>query len=43
MGIDTQSIKFIQARDTPVSAVTALVMKAANERIFVVFKVRLDS
>jgi hypothetical protein len=39
MGIDTRNIKFVNAKDTPVSAVTALVMKAANERIFVVFKV----
>ncbi|WIA37254.1 hypothetical protein OEZ86_014200 [Tetradesmus obliquus] len=38
MGMDTKSIKFIHAKDTPVSAVTALVMKAANERIFVAFK-----
>lgn len=38
MGIDTKSIKFVNARDTPVSAVTAVVMKAANERIFVLFK-----
>jgi hypothetical protein len=39
MGIDTNSIKFVYAKDTPVSAVTALVMKASKERIFVVFKV----
>jgi hypothetical protein len=39
MGIDTSSIKFVHAKDTPVSAVTALMMKASKERIFVVFKV----
>ncbi|KAF6254329.1 Alpha/Beta hydrolase protein [Scenedesmus sp. NREL 46B-D3] len=38
MGIDTRSIKFIIARDTPVSKVTALILKAADESIFVVFK-----
>lgn len=39
MGIDTESIKFMKAKDTSVSTVTAMVMKAADERIFVVFKV----
>jgi hypothetical protein len=42
MGVDTSSIKFVHAKDTPVSAVTALVMKASNERIFVAFKVGLN-